>query len=136
MPSTCCCSAKMNVQHGMKCKRGFVIIQHIDLRDLTAKLLSNVYNDAEIKPKLLTVTGESFWNRTANTLTEAKLDIRSRGFGVRDQQVFFDIRLFDSNAKRYINSAFPECYAQNEEEKKRQYNTEASPRWYFQYIEV
>ena len=32
IPSTCCCSTKMDVQHAMSCKRGgFVTIQHNDL---------------------------------------------------------------------------------------------------------
>ena len=63
-----------------------------------------------------------FSNRTANTHTEARLDIRSRGFWVRGQQAFFDIAVFDPNAERYLNSALPQCYAQNEKEKKRQCN--------------
>ena len=72
--------------------------------------------------KELPVTGENFSNRTANTRTESRLDIRLRGFWVRGQQAFFDIRVFDPNAKRYLNSALPQCYAQNEKEKKTQYN--------------
>ena len=61
MPSTFCCSAKMDIQHAMSWKRGgFVTIRHNDLRDLTANLLSNVCNDVEIEPKLLPVTGENF----------------------------------------------------------------------------
>ena len=123
MPSTCCCSAKMDVQYAMSCKRGgFVTIRHNDLRDLTANLLSNVCNDVEIEPKLLPVTGENVSYRTANTRAEASLDIKSRGFWVRGQQAFFDIKVFDPNTKRYVDSALPQCYAQNGKEKKRQYN--------------
>ena len=124
MPSTCCCSAKIDVQHAMSSKRGgFVTIPHNDLRDLTANLLSNVYNDVEIELNLLPVTGENFSNKTANTCTEARLDIGSRRFWVRGQQAFFNIRVFDPNAKRYLlNSALPKCYEQNEKEKKRQYH--------------
>ena len=49
MPSTCCCSAKMDIHHAMSCKRGgFLTIRDNDLRDLTANLLSNVCNDVEI----------------------------------------------------------------------------------------
>ena len=69
--------------------------------------------DVEIEPDLLPDTGENFSNRTANARTEARLDIRSRGFWVRGQQAFFNIRVFDPNAKRYLNSAPPQCYAQN-----------------------
>ena len=83
MPSTCCCSAKMDVQHAMSCKSGrFKTIRNNDLRYLKANLLNNVYNDVEIEPKLPPVTGEIFPNRTANTRTEARLDTRGSGLGV------------------------------------------------------
>ena len=43
MSSTCCCSAKIDAQHGMSCTReGLITIRHKDLRDLTANLPSNV----------------------------------------------------------------------------------------------
>ena len=48
--------------------------------------------------------------------------ISDQGFWVRGQQAFFDIRVFDPNAKTCLNSALPQCYAQNKKEKKRQYN--------------
>ena len=60
--------------------------------------------------KMLPVTGENF-SKTANTRNEARLDIRSRRFWVKGQQAFFDIKVFDPNAKRYLNSALPQCYA-------------------------
>ena len=95
----------MDVQRAMSCKRGGIVaIRRNDLRELTANLLSNVCNDVEIELKLLPVAGENFSSRTVNTCTEARLDIRSSGFWVRGQQAFFDIGVFDPNAKRYLNS--------------------------------
>ena len=41
---------------------------------------------------------------------------------MRGQQAFFDVRVFDSKANRYLNKALPHCNIQNEKEKKRQYN--------------
>ena len=103
----CCCSSRMDVQHAMSCKGGgFVTIRHNDLQDLTAYLLRNMCSDLEIEPKLLPFTGENFSNRTVNTHTEARYII-SRRFWVRGQQAFFDIRVFDPNAKSYLNSALP-----------------------------
>ena len=59
------------------------------------------------------------------------------------QQAFFDMRVFDQNAKRYLNSALPQCYAQYQKQKKRQCNKRVLQiehgnftRWYFQYMEV
>ena len=107
----------------MNCKKGgFITIRHNDLRDLTANLLTEVCKDVDIEPQLLPVTGETFNNRTTNTSNEARVDIKSKGFWVRGQQAFFDVRVFDPNANRYLNKALPQCYIQNEKEKKRQYN--------------
>ena len=127
MLSTRCCSAKMDVQHAMSCKRGgFATIRHNDLRDLAADLLSNVYKDVEIEPKLLPVTGENCSNRTANLLTEAIFDIRSRGFWVRGQEDYFN-NATHKMRKRKRSSTTTGFY---------KLSTETSPRWYFQYTEV
>ena len=123
IPSTCSCRSKMTIQHAMSCKKGgFSTIRHNDLRDLITNLLTEVCKDVDIEPQLLPVTGETFDNRTANTSNEVRVDIKSRGFWVRGQQTFFDVRVFDPNANRYLNKALPQCYIQYEKEKKRQYN--------------
>ena len=41
---------------------------------------------------------------------------------MRDQQKFFDTRVFDPNSNRYLNKTLRQCYIQNEKEEKRQYN--------------
>ena len=116
IPSTCSCGSKMDIQHAMSCKKGrFITIRHNDL-------LTEVCKDVDIEPQLLPVMGETFENRTANTSNEASVDKKSRGFWVRDQQAFFDVRVFDPNPNRYLNKALPQCYIQNEKEKKHQYN--------------
>ena len=123
IPSTCTCESKMDIQHAMNCKKGgFITIRHNHLRDLTANLLTEVYKDVDIEPQLLPVTGETFENRTANTSNKARADIKSRVFWVRGQQAFFNMRVFDPNANRYLNKALPQCCIQNEKEKKSQYN--------------
>ena len=106
----------------MSCKkRGFVSIRRNDLRDLTANILSEVCKDIEIEPKLTPLTGEELGNRTANTTNEARLDIRARGVWERVQQVFLDLRVFDSNACRYLNKSLQQCHLINEQEKEKAY---------------
>ena len=123
IPSTCNYGSKKDIQHATSCnKGGFIAIRHNDLRDLTASLLTEVCKDVDIEPQLLPIMGETFSNRTANTSDEARVDIKLRGFWVRDQQAFFDVRVLDPNANRYLNKAHPQCYIQNEKEKKLQYN--------------
>ena len=58
MPHLCCCSAKIDVQHAMHCKRGgFVTIRLNYWGNLTANLPSNVCIDVEIEQKIQPVTG-------------------------------------------------------------------------------
>ena len=117
MPTTCPCGSKVDFQHSMSCKKGgFVTIRHNDI-------LHEVCNDVEVEPRLLLpVTRENLHYRSAIRGDEAILDIRTYGFWERSQQVFTDVRVFDPNACRYLNSSLAQYYVNNEKEKKRQYN--------------
>ena len=57
---------------------------------------------------------------------EVHHDIGVRSFLVSYQKGFFDVRVFDSNARRYSKhtlNTLKQCYSLNENEKKRHYNT-------------
>ena len=102
----CPCGNKFDIQHSMSCKKGgFVSIRHNDLGDPTARIVSEVCKDIDIEPKLLPLSGEELHGRTTNQSNDASLDIRAQGFWNRDQQTFFDIRVFDPNACRYLNKS-------------------------------
>ena len=75
-----------------------------------------------MEPKLLPLSGEELHGRTTNRSNEARLDITARGFWNRGQQAFFDLRVFDPNACRYLNKSLQQCHAMSEHEKKRSYN--------------
>ena len=66
-------------------KGGFINIRHNDVRDLTAKLSSEVCHDEQVESTLLLLTGERMEYRTATGTNEATLDIRARGFWIREQ---------------------------------------------------
>ena len=53
---------------------------------------------------------------------EARLDISARGFWTKYQMAFFDVRVFDLNAKRYEGKTLQQCCRTNELEKKRKCN--------------
>ena len=61
--------------------------------------------------------------KTAKTNYEVRLDICARSFWVSGQRAFFDVRVFDPNARRYSKQTLKQCYSINENETKRQYNT-------------
>ena len=73
--------SKFDIQYSMSCRKdGFISIQHNDLRDLTANVMSEVSKDTEIEPKLTPLYGEELQGRTSNSSNEARVDIRTRGF--------------------------------------------------------
>ena len=81
LPISCPCGNKFDIQHSLSCKKGgFIYIRHIDLRDLTANIMSEVCTDTEIEPKLTPLSGEKLQGRTSNNSNEARVDIRTRGF--------------------------------------------------------
>ena len=66
----CPCGSKFDIQHSMGCKNGgFLNMIHNDLRNLTTKILSEVYYDTnieyydtEIEPKIVPLSGEDLSN--------------------------------------------------------------------------
>ena len=93
----------------MSCKKGgFIATKNNNPCDLTANLQTEVRKDIDIEPQLLPITGKKFSNRTSNTSNEGRVDTQSRGFWVRGQVAFFDVRVFDTIANRYLNKALPQ----------------------------
>ena len=75
----------------MSCKKGgFVSIRHNDLRDLTAKMLSEVCKDTEIEPKLTTLTEKELDSRTAKITNEKNLKLEHMEFGKEGNKAILD----------------------------------------------
>ena len=54
LATKCACGSTFTIQLSMSCKiGGFINIRNNDVRDLTAKLLSEVCHDVQVEPKLL-----------------------------------------------------------------------------------
>ena len=71
---------------------------------------------------LIPLTGEMFKYQTANKAQDARLDVCARGFWVRGQRAFCDVRVFDSTAPRLLSKSLQDIHKQHEQEKRRQYN--------------
>ena len=107
----------------MICKRGgFQILRHNEIRDMTAKLLSEVCLNVATEPPLQPLTGETFMYRSANVDAEARLDIKARGFWNLTQYAYCDVRVFHPNAPCYRSKDLSAVYKQHESAKKREYN--------------
>ena len=101
LQSKCVCGSKFDLQHCMSCKKdGFITLRHNNVRNLTANMLKEVCKDVSIEPPLIELTGESFHLKSTKTVDEARTDICARGFWIKGQQAFFDVRVFDPNASR------------------------------------
>ena len=70
------------------------------MRIITSQLLRSVCKDVRVELQLQPLTGESFAPSTA-TRNEVRLDVGARRFWQADQMAFFDVRVFNSNARRY-----------------------------------
>lgn len=122
LPAYCECGEKFDLQHALSCKKGgFVSLRHNLVRNITSSLLNEVCKDVRVEPQLQPLTGETFTPTTA-TGNEVRLDVCARGFWQAGQMAFFDVRVFNPNAKRYAKQELSKTYQTNEKEKKRLYN--------------
>ena len=97
-------------------------LHHNHIRNTTAILLTEVCKDIRVELQLQPLSGERFSQKTANKLDQARVDISARDFWLTGQVVFFDVRVFNPTAKRYVNQELRKSYEVNEKEKKNQYN--------------
>ena len=124
LPVQCACGHGFTINHAMDCHTGgFPSKRHNDVRDLTAKLLTEVCPGVAIEPTLQPLNGEQFVYGSANREDNARADICAQGFwGSSSQRAFFDIRICNPNAPTYYNSSLEAIYRRQEKEKCRQYD--------------
>ena len=77
-------------------------------------MMSEVCNNVSIEPRLQPLSGEALRFKTANSDSNARLDIAANGFwGGRFESSFFNVRVF--------NHPFKSAYCRHEREKRCQY---------------
>ena len=82
LPSKCVCGKSFNVDHALNCSTGgFPTIRHNEIRDFTAKLLTEVCHDVCVEPPLQALSGEHLPLATANREDNARLDVRQEILG-------------------------------------------------------
>ena len=122
-PSKSECGSTVSIDHALSCKKGgFVSLRHNQVRNLEASLLSEVCHDVCVEPQLLQLTGENLNEKMAIRSEEAQADIAARRFWVTGQMAFFDVRVFNRIAKRYVHRDTSKAYQLNEKEKNKNYN--------------
>ena len=103
-------------------QRRIVALRHNHSRNATANFLTEVYEDIRVEPQLQPLSGEKFSEKTSNKSDQNRVDISARSFWLTDQVAFFDVRVFNTSGKRYVNLELRKSYEANEEEKKKQCN--------------
>ena len=79
-PNTCPCGQLFTLTHSLNClKGGYTRLRHNEICDTFATLLHEIFHDVEKDPKLQSLEGESFHNKTTTTEDDARLDIKANG---------------------------------------------------------
>ena len=123
-PSTCPCGITFSVEHALSCpKGGYPSIRHNDIRDFTARLLTEVCHNVAVEPHLQPLSGETLDGASSITQDGARLDVAADGFwGSRFERAFFDVRVFNPYAPSNQHSSLQACYRKHENLKKRAYD--------------
>jgi hypothetical protein len=123
LPSTCICGQSFSVDHSQCCHvGGFVNMRHDNVRDILANSMREVLRDVETEPRLKPLSGEVFVSPSTITDSDARSDIRARGFWTNQQEAFFDVRIFYPNATSYLTRNISSLYQSFENQKKSVYN--------------
>ena len=90
MPEKFVCGSSFTVEHALMCNRGgFCFLRHNEIREFSAKMLTEVCSNVGIEPELQPLTIENLTLRTANRQNEARMDITAQWFwGERRQDAF------------------------------------------------
>ena len=118
----CVCGEPFSPDHAMICPfGGYPTIRHNSLRDLVGNLLSEVCHNVAIEPQLAPLSGEVFTRKSTNTAQEARVDVRASGFWTRQEDAFFDVRIFHPNASSYQSMSQTELFRRHEHQKQLEY---------------
>ena len=121
-PVTCVCGIPFSPDHAMVCPFGnYPTVRHNEIRDLMGSLLSEVCCNVAVEPRLAPLSGEVFEHRSTNISPEARLDVRACGFWSRQEDAFFDIRVFHPNAESYADKSLQELFLRHERQKRLEY---------------
>ena len=111
------------LQHALDCKLGGLrTIQHNEARDTMAQFMREAgFSPVVTEPALQPLSGEDFFNKTANKESEARSDIKCNGFYKQMRQAYFDIKVISPFAKSYLHLSPAALFKQSEAQKNRGY---------------
>ena len=122
-PIHCDCGSSFSIEHSLSChKGGFPTLRLNEVRDLTARLLTEVCHDVRVEPHLQPLSGEAPTASSAISQDGARLDIEASGFwGGRFERTLIDVRVFNPHASSNHGNQLSSTYRRHENIKKRAY---------------
>ena len=122
-PTHCACGFSFSVKHCLPGpKSGLPSIQHTEIGDFTAGLLTEICPDISVEPELQPISTETFRNLSSNTQDETCLDIAMNGFwGGQSERAFVDVKVFNPYAPSNSNLSTTSCYKKHENIKEHVY---------------
>ena len=122
LPEFCACGDPYSLDHSQKClKGGFIALRHDEPKNLFGRLASNVFRDVEIEPHLDSLSGEEFKYGSANKKSDARSDVRIRGFWGNKKDAFFEFRVFYPFASSIANKSVETSFSHMSKARKREY---------------
>ena len=118
------CDKTLTIDHAITSQHGS--LTSVDLRDITAELLSTVCNNVTIHPPLQPLSGEFLTPGSANRQDDARVYIQAHGFYGQRQSSFliygFIIQTHKASAMHKWNLSYRHHKIQN----KREYGDQVS----------
>lgn len=124
LPSTCVCGKAYSLDHSQICMTGgFIHMRHDEPKLLWADLCRSAgFNDVEVEPLLVPLSGEELSGRCAKVEDGCRSDVRVRSFWRGQQEAFFEFRVFYPFASSYVRQSSSALFRQHANERKREYS--------------
>jgi len=123
-PSLCACRFSFSMDHVLSCpKCGLPSLHHNDIRDLTAKFLTEMCSQVIVEPELLSVGNpDEFSLAISNTQEGARLDVAMNSlWGGQSGRCFVYVRVFSPCAPSDKCSSLAAAYKKHENIKCHAY---------------
>ena len=115
---------KNSIDHALSCKTGgYTIFRHNRIRDTIAEILREVCTDVVVEPPLTPLESDTHTDNRMNSTDGARLDVACIGLFSPLERTYMDVRIFHAGAPSYRNRTLASLYTENENSKKRQYNS-------------
>ena len=115
-PIHCNCGSSFSIEHSLSChKGGFTTLRHNEVRDVTARLLTEICHEVRDEPHLQALSGEAPAAPSAITQDGARLDIETSGFwGGRFERTLIDVCIFNPHAPSNRGNQLSSIYRRHE----------------------